>query len=50
MIEMFRELNFFRDIVAPSRPRGGLFDSTPLLELLQEKLPYTDIEELPIPT
>ena len=22
MIEMFRELNFFRDIVAPSRPRG----------------------------
>ena len=50
MIGMFSEMNFFKDIVSPSRPRGGLFDSTPLLELLQEKLPYTDIEELPIPT
>lgn len=50
MIGMFREMNFFKDIVSPSRPRGGLFDSTPLLELLQKKLPYSDIEELPVPT
>ena len=50
MIGMFREMNFFKDIVSPTRPRGGLFDSTPLLELLQEKLPYSDIEELPVPT
>lgn len=50
MIGIFREMNFFKDIVAPSRPKGGLFDSTPLLELIQEKLPYTDIEELPVPT
>ena len=49
MIGMFREMNFFKDIVSPARPRGGLFDSTPLLELIQEKLPYSDIEELPVP-
>ena len=50
MIGMFREMNFFKDIVSPTRPRGGLFDSAPLLELLQEKLPYSDIEDLPVPT
>ena len=49
MIGMFREMNFFRDIVSPSKPKGGLFDSAPLLELLQGKLPYSDIEELPVP-
>ncbi len=48
-IGMFREMNFFKNIVSPTRPRGGLFDSTPLLELLQKKLPFTDIEELPVP-
>ncbi len=49
MIGMFRELTFFKDIVSPSRPRGGLFDSTPLLEMIQEKLPYPNIEDLPVP-
>ena len=43
-------MNFFKDIVKPSVPKGGLFDSRPLLELIQKKLPYSRLEELPIPT
>ena len=50
MIETFRGLNFFKDIVTPKVPKGGLFDSRPLSELLQKKLPYSRLEELPIPT
>ena len=50
MIETFRGLNFFKDIVTPKVPKGGLFDSRPLSELLQNKLPYSRLEELPIPT
>ncbi len=49
MIDMFLKLNFFRDIVVPSKPKGGLFDSTPLLELISKEMPYTNIEDLPIP-
>lgn len=50
MIELFQGLNFFKDIVAPSVPKGGLFDSKPLLELIRKNLTYTRLEELPIPT
>lgn len=50
MIETFQGLNFFKDIVTPSVPKGGLFDSRPLEELIQKKLPYIRLEELPIPT
>lgn len=50
MIETFQGLNFFKDIVTPSLPKGGVFDSRPLLSLLQKQLPYTHLEELPIPT
>lgn len=50
MVEMFRSMNFFKDIVTVSKPRGGLFDSKPLLDIIQEKMPYSDIEQLPIPT
>jgi NTE family protein len=50
MIETFRGLNFFKDIVKPSVPKGGLFDSRPLANLIQKKLPYSRLEELPIPT
>lgn len=50
MIEMFQGLNFFRDIVTPSVPRGGLFDSRPLVEIVKKNLPYTRLESLPIPT
>ena len=50
MIEIFQGMNFFKDIVTPSLPKGGLFDSRPLLSLLQKKLPYSRLEELPIPT
>jgi NTE family protein len=50
MIETFQGLNFFKDIIKPSVPKGGLFDSRPLTELIQKKLPYNRLEELPIPT
>ena len=50
IIEIFQGLNFFRDIVTPSLPQGGLFDSRPLLELIQNKLPYRRLEDLPVPT
>ena len=50
MIETFQGMNFFKDIVTPSLPKGGLFDSRPLLSLLQKKLPYSRLEDLPILT
>ena len=50
MIEIFQGMNFFKDIVTPSLPKGGLFDSRPLLSLIQKKLPYSRLEDLPIPT
>lgn len=50
MVDMFRSMNFFKDIVTLSKPRGGLFDSAPLQEIIREKLPYQDIEQLPVPT
>lgn len=49
MIDMFLKLNFFKDIVVPTKPRGGLFDSTPLLELISKEMPYENIEDLPMP-
>lgn len=50
MVELFQGMNFFKDIVTPSVPRGGLFDSRPLVELLRKRLPFTRLEELSIPT
>ena len=50
MIETFQGMNFFKDIVTPSMPKGGLFDSRPLVELIQKQLPYSRLEELPVPT
>lgn len=50
MIEMFQGLNFFKDIVTPSVPKGGMFDSHPLVELIRKNLPYSRLEDLPIPT
>ena len=50
MIELFQGLNFFKDIVTPAVPKGGLFDSRPLVQLLRKNLPFTRLEELPIPT
>ena len=44
MIETFQGLNFFKDIVAPCLPKGGLFDSRPLLSLVQSLLPYSRLE------
>lgn len=49
MVDIFEGLDFFRDIVAPERPRGGLFTSEPLLELLRRMIPYRNLEDLPIP-
>ncbi|MBR5906545.1 MAG: patatin-like phospholipase family protein [Bacteroidales bacterium] len=50
MIELFQGLNFFKDIVMPSVPKGGLFNSKPLVEIIRKNLPYTRLEALPIPT
>ena len=50
MIELFQGMNFFKDIVTPSVPKGGLFDSRPLVELLRKHIPFERIEELPVPT
>lgn len=49
MIEKFMDMSFFKDIVTPSRPRGGIFDPAPLLNYLRDTLPYKNFEELPIP-
>lgn len=50
MIEMFLSMDFFHDIVTFSKPGGGLFDSSPLMQLINDKMPYKNIEDLPIPT
>ena len=50
IVEQFLGLNFFKDIVAPSLPKGGMFDSKPLIEHLRKNLPYKKLEDLPIPT
>ena len=50
MIEMFQGLNFFKDIVTPTVPKGGLFDSSPLVEKVKQSIPYARLENLPIPT
>ena len=50
IIEQFRGLSFFKDIVSPSIPKGGMFDPKPLIEHLRKTLPYTKLEDLPVPT
>ena len=50
MIEMFQGLNFFKDIVSPTVPKGGMFDSKPLVEIIRKNLPYMRLESLPVPT
>ena len=49
IIDMFEGLSFFRDIVSPNVPKGGLFDSKPLLEHIRKNIPYKRLEDLPIP-
>ena len=50
MIDLFEGMSFFRDIVTPSIPRGGMFDSKPLVEHIRKHIPYNRLEDLPIPT
>ncbi|MBR1538927.1 MAG: patatin-like phospholipase family protein [Bacteroidales bacterium] len=50
IVSQFLGMNFFKDIVAPTLPKGGMFDSRPLIEHLRKHLPYTRLEELPVPT
>ena len=50
MIELFSGLKFFKDIVTPRMPKGGFFDSKPLVEFIRKNVPYRNIEDLPIPT
>ena len=50
MIRLFLGLNFFKDIVMPTVPKGGLFDSKPLVDLIRKNVSYTRLEDLPIPT
>ena len=49
MIQLFQGMAFFKDIVSPGLPRGGLFDSKPLVEHLRKHIPYAKLEDLPIP-
>lgn len=49
MIDLFIGMNFFKDIVTPSAPKGGFFDSKPLVKYIREVMPYKNIEDLPIP-
>ncbi len=49
MIRMFLKMNFFKDIVEVSKPGGGLFDSSPLMKIIETQMPYANIEDLPIP-
>lgn len=49
MIRMFLKMNFFKDIVEVSKPGGGLFDSSPLMKIIETQMPYENIEDLPIP-
>lgn len=50
MVDLFLGMHFFKDIVTPSIPRGGVFDSQPLIDHLRQTFPYSHLEELPIPT
>ena len=49
MIDLFSGLNFFKDIISPRLPKGGFFDSKPLVEYLRKVVPYSRIEDLPVP-
>ena len=49
MIELCADKTFFRDMATPSRPRGGIFDSSPMLNFIRENMPYRNIEDLPVP-
>lgn len=49
MIDLFIGMNFFRDIVTPAAPKGGFFNSRPLVKYIREVMPYRNIEELPVP-
>ncbi|MBO4765079.1 MAG: patatin-like phospholipase family protein [Bacteroidales bacterium] len=40
----------FRDLLGTQLPKGGLFDSKPLLKHLQKIIPYENLEDLPIKT
>lgn len=50
IIDIFTGMSFFKDIVYPTRPWGGLFDSAPLIEHIRKHVPYQRLEDLPIPT
>lgn len=50
MIDLFSGLKFFKDIVTPRMPKGGFFDSKPLVEFIRKNVPYRNIEDLPMPT
>ena len=50
IVSQFLGLSFFKDIVSPTLPKGGMFDSRPLIEHLRKHLPYTRLEDLPVPT
>lgn len=49
MVRLFQGMNFFKDIVMPGLPHGGLFDSKPLVEHLRKHIPFERLEDLPIP-
>ena len=50
MIDLFSGLKFFKDIVTPGMPKGGFFDSKPLVEYIRQHVPFQKLEDLPLPT
>lgn len=48
MANMFATLDF-KDLLGTQTPRGGIFDSKPLVKHLSNIIPYRNLEDLPIP-
>jgi len=48
MANTFSALDF-KDLLGTQKPRGGLFDSKPLIKHLAKIIPYKNLEDLPIP-
>ena len=48
MANMFATLDF-KDLLGAQTPRGGIFDSKPLVKHLSKIIPYRNLENLPIP-
>lgn len=48
MANMFATMDF-RDLLGTQKPKGGLFDSKPLVAHLAKIIPFKNLEDLPLP-